>query len=121
MTFRWFLLFYVRGSDFYTNLARGALMNCIFPFDFISFFHQAAPTCKAEPGKADSVSTGFGKDGLKIVSTLQEDGGRGEREGWPGWPLKCLCLDLLPVTQHNPFISLLNPILQAKNAATLFN
>lgn len=30
-------------------------------------------------------------------------------------------MDLLPVTQHSLFISLLGPVLQAKNAATLFN
>lgn len=38
-----------------------------------SVFHQAAPTCNAEPGKADSVSTGFWKEGQQIVNTLQED------------------------------------------------
>lgn len=35
--------------------SEGSEWICILPFDFISAFLRAAPTCKAEPGKADCV------------------------------------------------------------------
>lgn len=60
-------------------MSEGHEWICILPlFFFISAFHPAVPTCKAEPGKADSVSTSFWKEGQQIVNTLQKDDGLGK-------------------------------------------
>lgn len=109
LTFTWFLPFHFIGGDgrhfreqgFHTG-SMDSHSSLILPF------HQAASACKARPGKADSVSAGFWKEGQQIVNTLQEDDRLGG-EWWPGWVTGMLTFGFTPVTQHSLFISLLGP------------
>lgn len=73
---------------------RGLCGFALFPLNFISVFQEAVPTCKTAPGKADSVSAGFGK-GQHTENTLQDDRlGMGGRGGLPERWLVCRVCDM---------------------------
>lgn len=53
-------------QDFTPVYNQKSLNGFAFFSDFISVFPQAAPTCKAEPGNADSVCTGIWRKDSKL-------------------------------------------------------